>query len=170
MHTMGTASLHDEITSPAADDESMAACSAARLLISAGAPGQAERLARRMHAASARGRAPFLRVEARELPIDSQTLRDTVSDALDAVDVGTVFIDNVEEMPPFVQHIFIELLTELALVRAASVGPRVVTGTTASLLDCVAAGTFSEQLFYRLNIIHLMQGERSSAKPIPIRP
>jgi hypothetical protein len=34
-------------------------------------------------------------------------------------------------------------------------------GTTVSLLDQVAAGTFSERLFYRLNIIHLMAEDGS---------
>src|SRR4029078_7961200 len=34
-------------------------------------------------------------------------------------------------------------------------GVRLISGTTVSLLDRIAAGTFSEQLFYRLNIIHL---------------
>lgn len=170
MHTVLTASLHDEIPSRGADDEAVAACSAARLLISVDAPGQAEAVARRLHAASGRRCSPFLRLDAGELPVDPQMLRHTVSDALDAVDIGTVFIDNVEEMPPSVQDTLIALLTELGLARAASVGARMVTGTTASLLDCVASGTFSEQLFYRLNIIHLMQRDRPNGGPTPIRP
>jgi DNA-binding NtrC family response regulator len=130
MHTVGPAPLDDETTSRVADDEGMAACSTARLLITADAPGQAEALARRLHAASMRGRSPFVRFEARELPVDSRMLRHAFSDAVDAGDVGTVFIDNVEEMPSAVQDALIELLTELGVARAASVRARIVTGTT----------------------------------------
>jgi DNA-binding NtrC family response regulator len=32
---------------------------------------------------------------------------------------------------------------------------RLIFGTTVSLLDRVTAGTFSDRLFYRLNVIHL---------------
>ena len=41
---------------------------------------------------------------------------------------------------------------------------------TVSLLDRVTAGTFSDRLFYRLNVIHLMQGDRSNGGPAPIGP
>jgi DNA-binding NtrC family response regulator len=41
-------------------------------------------------------------------------------------------------------------------VRTCSLGqPFENSGTTVSLLDRIAAGTFSERVFYRLNIIHL---------------
>ena len=35
---------------------------------------------------------------------------------------------------------------------------RLISGTTVSLLDRVATGTFSARLFYRLNIIHVRAG------------
>ena len=37
-------------------------------------------------------------------------------------------------------------------------------GITVSLFDRTTAGLFSEQLFYRLNIIHLMAGDAAEAR------
>ena len=52
----------------------------------------------------------------------------------------------------------IDLLGGLQSARMSSAAARLISGTTVSLLDRVAAGTFSERLFYRLNIIHLVAG------------
>jgi transcriptional regulator of acetoin/glycerol metabolism len=46
---------------------------------------------------------------------------------------------------------------------------RLISGTTTSLLDRVAAGTFSERLFYRLNIIHLLAGDSRTLSRASIR-
>ncbi len=70
-----------------------------------------------------------------------------------------MLIDAVEEMPPAVQDALIELLAGLEFTRRPSAAVRLISGTTVSLLDRIAAGTFSEQLFYRLNIIHLMASD-----------
>jgi DNA-binding NtrC family response regulator len=67
-----------------------------------------------------------------------------------------MLINAVEEMPWVVQNALIELLAGFELTRRPSAAVRLISGTTVSLVDRVAAGTFSEQLFYRLNIIHLM--------------
>jgi len=72
---------------------------------------------------------------------------------------GSVLISAVEEMPPAVQDTLIELLAGPEFSRGTSTGVRLISGTTVSLLDRIAAGTFSEQLFYRLNIIHLTAGQ-----------
>jgi DNA-binding NtrC family response regulator len=60
------------------------------------------------------------------------------------------------KMPSIVQNQLLDLLAELELARAPSAAVRLVCGTSVSLLDRIAAGTFSERLFYRLNMIHLM--------------
>jgi DNA-binding NtrC family response regulator len=64
----------------------------------------------------------------------------------------------VEEVPSAAQDALIDLLAALESARRPSAAVRLISGTTVSLLDRVAAGTFSERLFYRLNIIHLMAG------------
>ena len=69
---------------------------------------------------------------------------------------GSLLLSDVETMPPLVQDRLIELLDELQLERAPAAAIRLVSGTTVLLRDRVLAGGFSERLFYRLNILHLM--------------
>ena len=52
--------------------------------------------------------------------------------------------------------LLVQLLADLQSARAPSAAVRVISGTTVSLLDRIAAGTFSERLFYRLNLLHLV--------------
>jgi DNA-binding NtrC family response regulator len=67
-----------------------------------------------------------------------------------------VLVSAVEKMPSAAQDAWIDLLAALESSRRPSAAVRLISGTTVSLLDRVAAGTFSERLFYRLNIIHLV--------------
>jgi hypothetical protein len=142
--------------STAVDDEDLARRCAVRLLITASLPSEVQALARRIHLSGERAGSPFLETRARDLPIDPGTLRDTCAGLLDAAAGGSVLITDVEEMPPTVQDLLIDLLAELELVRAPSPTVRLMAGTTVSLLDRFAAGAFSEQLFYELNIIHII--------------
>jgi transcriptional regulator of acetoin/glycerol metabolism len=79
--------------------------------------------------------------------------------------LSRVLLRAVEEMPSAVQEAFIDLLTELESARRPSATVRLISGTTVSLLDRVSAGTFSERLFYRLNII-LRVGNGSPARAL----
>jgi transcriptional regulator of aromatic amino acid metabolism len=76
--------------------------------------------------------------------------------------VCSIVIHDVDEMPSVVQNQLLDLLAELELARPPSTAVRLVCGTTVSLLDGIAAGTLSERLFYRLNIIHLISGASRS--------
>ena len=67
-----------------------------------------------------------------------------------------MLLSDVDEMPSAVQGLLLEVLDDLEYERAPAGAIRLVSGTSVSLLDRVAAGTFSERLFYRLNSIHLM--------------
>jgi transcriptional regulator of aromatic amino acid metabolism len=42
-------------------------------------------------------------------------------------------------------------------IRDPSVAVRLMAGTTVSIRDRIADGAFSERLFYRLNIIHVLK-------------
>lgn len=139
----------------AREDEVLAGRSGARLLITASAPEHVEALARRIHKAGSRSGLPFVRRRGRELPVGHQ-LRDACSVLLDAAAGGSVLIADVEEMPSAAQEQWIDLLVELESMRAPAATVRLICGTTVSLLDRVAAGTFSGQLFYRINVIHLV--------------
>ncbi|HEY0874899.1 MAG TPA: sigma 54-interacting transcriptional regulator [Vicinamibacterales bacterium] len=96
-----------------------------------------------------------------DFPVGPQALREYCGSGLDDAAGGSMLIDAVEEMPPSVQDTLIELLAGPESTRRPSAGVRLISGTTVSLLDRIAAGTFSEQLFYRLNIIHLMACDRA---------
>jgi len=58
-------------------------------------------------------------------------------------------------MPESVQYMVVEVLADLEYERLPSAAIRLISGTSVSLLDRVAAGTFSERLFYRLNAVHV---------------
>jgi DNA-binding NtrC family response regulator len=156
MHSVGIATEHVAGALASTADEDVACRCAARLLISASTARGAEALARRIHAAGPRSQCPFVHVWARDFPVDPQALREYCGTVLDRAARGSMLIDAVEEMSPTVQDVLIELLAGLELIRRPSAAVRLISGTTVSLLDRIAAGTFSEQLFYRLNIIRLM--------------
>jgi DNA-binding NtrC family response regulator len=155
------------------EDEYLASRCAARLLITAPASRGAEGLARRIHRSSARGLLPFLRTEARDLPPEPSTLRHTCGTLLDDAAGGTIFMNDVEAMPPVVQGTLLEVLEELESSRVASPAIRLVSGTAVALFDRVRAGAFSEALFYRLNVMHLVSSPSwipVTLPPAPSRP
>ena len=142
----------------AGEDLNVASRSPARLLITASTPQAVETLARRIHGIGPRAEFPFVMTGAGELPIGAQALRDACARLLDAAAGGSVLLTAVEDMPSAAQTALIDLLAALESARRPSAAVRLISGTTVSLLDRVAAGTFSERLFYRLNIIHLVAG------------
>src|SRR5438477_3335788 len=74
---------------------------------------------------------------------------------------GTVFLDEIGEMTLRMQGLLLRFLEtgELQTVGADSggrtVNVRVIAATNRNLRDMIAQGTFREDLFYRLNVIHL---------------
>ena len=146
----------------AAVDEQLASGCAATLLISASTERGMETLARRIHSTGPRASCPFLHVRAGDFPVEPQALREYCSGVVDRAAGGTLLIGAVEQMPPVVQDTLIELLAAPELTRTPSDAVRLIAGTTVSLLDRIAAGTFSDQLFYRLNVIHLRAADHSS--------
>jgi DNA-binding NtrC family response regulator len=159
MHRVGTDEPHSAVPVTPVEDEEMASRSPVRLLISAQTQGGVEALARRIHGAGLRAGFPFVHVWACDLPIEPAPLREQCADSLDAAAGGSMLIRDVEQMPPIVQRALLDLLAALEFARPSSAAVRLISGTTVSLLDRVTAGTFSDRLFYRLNIIHLTQGD-----------
>jgi transcriptional regulator with PAS, ATPase and Fis domain len=74
---------------------------------------------------------------------------------------GTVFLDEIGEMTLRMQGLLLRFLEtgELQKVGADGggrvVNVRVIAATNRNLRDMIAQGTFREDLFYRLNVIHL---------------
>jgi two-component system response regulator PilR (NtrC family) len=159
MHSVGTAKRDNLLPWLAAEDEHVAGRFPARLLITASTQRGVETLARRIHARGPRAQFPFVHTSARDLPVDPEALTEYCSSLLDAAAGGSILIDAVEEMPLVVQGALIDLLERLEFARRPSPAVRLISGTTVSLLDRVAAGAFSDWLFYRLNVIHLTVGD-----------
>jgi DNA-binding NtrC family response regulator len=166
METKGFGPQRGTLASDAVNDEEAASGSDARLLITASAPLLVEALARRIHAAGVRAALPFVQTSACDFPIDRQILRATCSSLLDTAAGGSLLISDVEEMPRIVQEMLIELLGDLELARTPFPLVRLISGTTVSLLDQIAAGTFSDRLFYRLNTVHLV-AENGNGASVP---
>jgi DNA-binding NtrC family response regulator len=142
-----------------AADEDVASRSSERLLITASTPHEVETVARRVHAGGPRARFPFVHIGASECPVEREVLQEYWTTVLAAAAGGSILISAVEEMPPAVQDALVEWLALLEFARRPSADVRLISGTTVSLLDRVAAGAFSDRLFYRLNLIHVRVGD-----------
>jgi two-component system response regulator PilR (NtrC family) len=73
---------------------------------------------------------------------------------------GTLFLDEVGELPPAVQVKLLRALQERKIRRVGgsadiAVGARIVAATNRDLSEEVRVGRFREDLFYRLNVIQL---------------
>ncbi len=100
-------------------------------------------------------------VRVRAWPNTARTIKKRWSAVFDAATGGSVFLAGVEDMSPAFQNVFLDLIDDLQRARTPSTAARLISGTTVSLFDRVKAGTFSERLFYRLNLIHLVVRDRA---------
>ncbi|MBK6581213.1 MAG: sigma-54-dependent Fis family transcriptional regulator [Sandaracinaceae bacterium] len=74
---------------------------------------------------------------------------------------GTLFLDELEDMPPKMQVDLLRVLQEgrvrpLGGDHDVHVDVRIVGATRRPLAECVAAGTFREDLFYRLQVVEIV--------------
>lgn len=136
-------------------DESLAAVHRVPLLISARCLDRVRHIALSIHTAAHAADAPFIEVSACHFPDQPQSFLVSWFSVARAANGGSILLTEVEALPPAIHAAFADLLTY------ARHRVRLMAGTTEHLADRVAAGRYSEVLFYRLNVIHLIDGEQS---------
>ncbi len=130
-----------------------------------------ERIARAVHRLSARKDRAFVALSCGALPdtlLESELFgheKGAFTDAgrqrrgrFEVADGGTIFLDEIGDMPMSVQVKLLRVLQEREFERVGGeelvqVDIRVVAATKVSLLDHVRAGKFREDLYYRLNVV-----------------
>jgi len=92
-------------------------------------------------------------------------------------DGGTLFLDEIGEVPPSIQVKLLRVLETRSFERVGgaetlNADVRIVSATNRNLEEMVAAGTFREDLYYRLNVVRIQMPplrERPGDIPILVR-
>jgi len=132
-----------------------------------------ELVARSIHALSQRAKGPFVPVNCgafNETLLDNELFGHekgafTSADSskaglLEIADKGTIFFDEIGEMPLSMQVKMLRVLQEKELIRvggnrAIPVDVRVVSATSKDLKAEVAAGVFRKDMYYRINVVNI---------------
>lgn len=131
-----------------------------------------EIFAQKVHQNSARQEQPFIRINCGAIPeklIESELFgyeKGSFTGAdkngkvgyFELADTGTIFLDEIGELPFNMQVKLLRVLQEREITRIGGVKPiaidvRIIAATNRNLKELVAQGEFREDLYYRLNVI-----------------
>jgi transcriptional regulator with PAS, ATPase and Fis domain len=169
-------------------DIAQAARNDAKVLITGESGAGKEVVAQLVHAGSRRNRAPLITVNCAAL---TETLLETElfghvrgsftgayrdrPGVFELANRGTVFLDEVGEMTLRMQGLLLRFLETGEIQRVGSDRPnqrvdvRIIAATNRVLLDSVAAKTFREDLYYRMNVIQMtVPPLRSRMEDLPL--
>ena len=179
-HSAPLAELKEEIARVADSD--------AKVLITGESGTGKELVAREIHRQGARSNRAFVPVNCAGLTetlLESELfgyVRGSFTGAhrdrpgkLETADQGTVFLDEIGEMTPRMQGLLLRFLETGEVQKVGSdridrnVNVRVIAATNRNLAEMVAQGGFREDLFYRINVIHLaVPPLRARREDIPV--
>ena len=132
-----------------------------------------ELFARGIHCASASASAPFVAVNCAAIP---ESLLETElfgheagaftnaqarkHGLMELAGCGTLFLDEMHHLPPLLQPKLLRALEERRIRRLGgsheiNIECRIIAATNVAIEDSVEAGTFREDLFYRLNVLRV---------------
>jgi transcriptional regulator with GAF, ATPase, and Fis domain len=132
-----------------------------------------ELIAREIHHRSARKAGPFVAINCGAIPenlLESELFGHakgaftgavaTRPGRFQAASGGTLFLDEIGEMPPALQVKLLRALQDRAVTKVGETRPepidiRVVAATNKDLETEMKSGRFREDLFYRINVVHL---------------
>jgi two-component system response regulator PilR (NtrC family) len=132
-----------------------------------------ELVARAIHANSARIKMPFMVINCGGIPenlLESElfgyikgSFTGAYTDKSGLFEIargGTVFLDEIGELPPLLQVKLLRVVQEKTFRRIGGVDDihvnvRIISATNQNLVDNVKSGSFREDLYYRLNVIPL---------------
>jgi two-component system nitrogen regulation response regulator NtrX len=139
-----------------------------RILIVGPSGAGKELTARTIHALSSRAAAPFVVINAAAITPERMEIelfgteqldgRARKIGALEEAHGGTLFIDEIGDMPRETQNKILRVLVEQTFLRAGGttkveVDTRIITSTARNLEEEIAAGRFREDLFHRLSVV-----------------
>jgi len=146
-----------------------------------------ELVARALHFNSRRQFSPFIPINCSALPenlLESELFGHCKGAFTGAIndkkglfheaDGGTIFLDEISSMPPVLQSRLLRVLQDREVRRvgdniATSVNVRVLSATNEPLEERVKAGSFREDLYYRLNVIPInLPNLRERREDIPV--
>lgn len=155
------------------DTAEQVADSAATVLVEGESGTGKELIARALHVRSPRAAGPYVKVNCAAIPenlLESELFGHEAGSFTGAIhqrtgkfevaDGGTIFLDEVGEMPLHLQSKFLRVLQEREFERVGGndtikVDVRVIAATNRNLAEMVKENDFREDLFYRLNVIPL---------------
>ncbi|MBU4316909.1 MAG: sigma-54 dependent transcriptional regulator [Proteobacteria bacterium] len=133
-----------------------------------------ELVARSVHARSRRSRGPFIAFNCAAFAEDlianelfgheKQAFTGASSlkkGLLETANSGTVFLDEIGDMPPAMQSKLLRVVQERELIRVGGIQPipldiRFISATAVDLKTAVADGHFRQDLYFRLNVVNMV--------------